>query len=116
MTGVDGLDGLFEVRIGERDLGVFTSCTGLEAGTGVVVLSRPPVGRTAAMSDWLRSRPEKSIGEITMLGPERAPLASWSLAGVMPVQWTGGERRGGRPGAPFETLELSCADLTRIIW
>ncbi|TDD48809.1 hypothetical protein [Saccharopolyspora elongata] len=111
MTGSDGLDGLFEVRIGDRDLGVFTSCAGLEAGTVVVVLSRPQAGRAAAMLDWLRSRPEKSIGEITMLGPERAPLASWSLAGVMPVQWNG---RG--PGAPFETLELSCADLTRIIW
>ncbi|MEV0083784.1 hypothetical protein [Saccharopolyspora sp. NPDC050642] len=111
MTGSDGLDGLFEVRIGDRDLGMFTSCAGLETGTGVVVLSRPQAGRAAAMSDWLRSRPEKSIGEITMLGPERAPLACWSLAGVKPVQWTG---RG--PGAPFETLELSCADLTRIIW
>ncbi|MEV0698653.1 hypothetical protein AB0I53_12150 [Saccharopolyspora sp. NPDC050389] len=111
MRAADGLDGLFEVRIGDRDLGVFTSCAGLETGTGVVVLSRPPTGRVAAMSAWLRSRPEKSVGEITMLGPERAPLACWSLAGVVPVQWTG---RG--PGASFETLELSCADLTQVTW
>jgi hypothetical protein len=116
MDGKSGSDGLFALVIEGHDLGMFTMCWGLDAepATGMVVLSRPLTGDAAIVSAWIQGRAGGSVGasgEITMLGPERAPLACWSLEDVVPVQWT----RGTGESSAHETLELSCAGLSQVI-
>ncbi|CAM03486.1 tail tube protein gp19 [Saccharopolyspora erythraea NRRL 2338] len=117
----DSSEGLFQVVIGAHDLGVFTGCRGLESGpeSGAIVLSRPWTRHAAVVSAWMddggSDEPGTEGGEITMLGPERAPLACWTLEDVVPVQWNGAVDGSGDADSGLETLELSCAGLSKVI-
>lgn len=123
----------FGVTIDRDDLGTFMSCEGLgcevvveqreEGGNNAFVwqlpsrvkyanikLSRPLGADTAKLTTWLATvlgGAERQTATIVAMTADREPVASWSLAGVFPVRWTGPTLNVDSPKVATETLELA---------
>ncbi|MFE2870954.1 phage tail protein [Embleya sp. NPDC059259] len=113
--------GLFQLTVGEVNLGTFTICEGLpakqegESGGSRsprpnIVLQRPRCAQSEATGAWYakqvgRKAPQRA--QLTSLDPERRATARWLLDGVLPVKWQGPsiEVEGSRPER--ETLEIA---------
>jgi phage tail-like protein len=129
-----GIQLYFKVDIASgHDLGMFVSCDGLgvevvleqreEGGNNEFVhqfpvrlkytnikLTRPLDADTAKVATWFASMSGKltrTTATITALTAERKPLASWHLAGVIPVRWQGPSFNAESAKTATETLELA---------
>ncbi|GHC44393.1 phage tail protein [Streptomyces cinnamoneus] len=124
---------LFQLSIGDHAMGSFTSCEGLGCAMDVeercegganghvwhlptrlrysnIVLSRPLSRQTTLVWDWLRRQvhePARMPGRLVVLGPDRKPLVTWLLDGVLPVRWTGPSLDAEQSQPARETLELA---------
>ena len=133
MTDDPGIQLYFQVEIDHHRLGLFTSCDGLgcevvveqreEGGTNLFVhqlpvrvkytnikLSRPLDKDSANVAAWFGSMGgalERTTGHITALTAELKPMASWHLAGVIPVRWQGPSFNAESAKMATETLELA---------
>jgi phage tail-like protein len=128
-----GLGLRFKVRIDGRDIGNWQKVDGLtleydmfeyaEGGENAYVhrlpgrvkyqnikLTRPIDGDSATVHMWLQSlqlRMVPATAQISVLDPGGVTVATWSLAGVYPVRWTGPSLDVGSNQWATETLELS---------
>jgi phage tail-like protein len=123
----------FGVTIDRDDLGTFISCEGLgcevvveqreEGGNNAFVwqlptrmkytnikLTRPVGADTAKLTAWLATMlggVQRQTATITAMTADRTAVASWSLAGVFPVRWTGPSLSTDSAKVATETLELA---------
>ncbi len=123
----------FKVSIDGRDIGNWQKCDGLsveydifeysEGGENSYVhrlpgrakyqnikLTRLIDGDSASVGVWLASvqvRMAPGTAQISVLDPGGAEVASWHLAGVYPVRWTGPSLDVGSNQWATETLELA---------
>jgi phage tail-like protein len=118
---------------GSTSLGMFTSCEGLgcevvveqreEGGNNAFVWQLPtrvkypnikltrPLGKdSAALTSWLATMIgsfERRNATVSARTADGTVVASWSLAGVIPVRWTGPSLNLDSPKVATETLELA---------
>ncbi len=123
----------FSVEITGHDLGVFTQCDGLscevvveqreEGGQNAFVhqlpgrmkftnvkLTRPLNADSAKVAAWLASMNgviTRTTGEIKARTANGDVIAAWTLAGVIPVKWTGPQFNVEGPKVATETLEIA---------
>jgi phage tail-like protein len=123
----------FEVRVDGHDLGAFTGCDGL--GVEVVIeqreeggmngfvhqlpgrikytnvkLTRPVNSDTEKIASWFASMQgavKRTQAEIIAKNHDAKPVFTWTLAGVIPVRWTGPSLSVESPKVATETLELA---------
>jgi phage tail-like protein len=123
----------FYVKIDNQELGFFNSCEGL--GVEVVLeqreeggmnghvwqlptrlkypnikLSRPLGPDTAKITKWFASMTrgvERNTAVIVAMSTEQVEVASWHLAGVVPVRWTGPSLNVDSPKVATETIEIA---------
>ncbi|RAS65541.1 phage tail-like protein [Lentzea atacamensis] len=123
----------FSVSVDKNDLGSFNSCEGLgcefvieqreEGGNNGMVwqlptrikypnvkLSRPVTRDSQKITNWISGmaagvRRRTAVIEAKTL--EGKIIASWSLAGVVPVRWTGPQLSAEQAKVATETLELA---------
>ncbi|GAA3655757.1 phage tail-like protein [Lentzea atacamensis] len=123
----------FSVSVDKDDLGSFNSCEGLgcefvieqreEGGNNGMVwqlptrikypnvkLSRPVTRDSQKITNWISGmaagvRRRTAVIEAKTL--EGKIIASWSLAGVVPVRWTGPQLSAEQAKVATETLELA---------
>ena len=121
------------VSIDKAQLGTFISCEGLgvevvmeqreEGGNNDFVwqlptrlkytnvkLTRPVCTETGDVIRWLASMTHKvtpQTATIKAMTAERTVVAEWSLAGVIPVRWTGPSLSAESPKVAIETIELA---------
>jgi phage tail-like protein len=123
----------FEVHVDGHDLGAFTGCDGL--GVEVVVeqreeggmngfvhqlpgrikytnvkLTRPVNSDTVKIASWFASMNgavKRTQAEIIAKNHDANPVFTWTLAGVIPVRWTGPSLSVDSPKVATETLELA---------
>jgi phage tail-like protein len=124
---------MFKVEIDHQPLGLWNSFEGLgmeatietreEGGNNAFVHQLPgrlkytnvkisrPVGRDSRLvADWLSGMVDvvsRTTAVISALGPDHKEIVSWSLAGVVPVKWTGPGFNVDQPKVATETLELA---------
>jgi phage tail-like protein len=132
-----GLAPFFTLTIDSYDLGPWTECSGVsfevktesvEEGGSFLTASRIPVrvtyqtvkltrvvnrdsARLAAWFAGLAGQLRPTTAEIAVLSPDHAPVAKWSLTGVIPVRYSGPSLTAGATKAATETLELSFSAL-----
>jgi len=123
----------FVVKIDDESLGAFSSCDGLgcefvmeqreEGGNNGIVwqlptrikyanvkLSRPVTKDSAKITKWFSGmasgtkRKTATIEARTLAG---TVIASWALADVVPVRWSGPQLSAESPKVATETLELA---------
>ena len=127
----------FKVEIDHHDLGTWTKCDGLsveyeiqeykEGGENRYVhrlpgrakyqnvkLTRPINANSDRVAAWLSSMlasVQKKItpgtGHIALVDPEGKAVASWNLADVYPVKWSGPSLDAGSNQFATESLELA---------
>jgi phage tail-like protein len=123
----------FKVKIDDQELGLWNSFEGLgletsietreEGGNNQFVHQLPgrlrytnvkitrPIGRDSAkVAEWfagMASGVSRTTASIVALGPDREPIVSWSLDGVVPVRWTGPGFNVETAKVATETLELA---------
>jgi phage tail-like protein len=123
----------FSVSIDGVDLGSFSTCEGLsvevqtedreEGGENGFVHKLPvrikysnvkftrPIGPDSSkVAKWFADMAtgiERTTAEITALTPDRKPLVTWSLEGVIPVKWQGPSFSAESPKVATETLEIA---------
>jgi len=128
-----GLGLRFNVKIDGRNFGNWQKCDGLaveydifeykEGGENGYVhrlpgrvnypnvkLSRPIDESSASVTAWVASiqiRMIPSTAQISVLDPTGLSVASWTLAGVYPIRWTGPQLDVNANQSATETLELS---------
>src|SRR4051812_18651012 len=123
----------FVVRIDDESLGSFSSCDGLgceftmeqreEGGNNGMVwqlptrikysnvkLTRPVTRESAKIIAWIAGMaggvtPKTATLEARTLGGTK--IASWELAEVVPVRWSGPQLSADSPKVATETLELA---------
>jgi phage tail-like protein len=123
----------FEVHVDGHDLGAFTGCDGL--GVEVVIeqreeggmngfvhqlpgrikytnvkLTRPVNSDTVKIASWFASMSgavKRTQAEIIAKNHDANPVFTWTLAGVIPVRWTGPSLSVESPKVATETLELA---------
>ena len=134
MTSVEpALSVCFSVMIGNKELGTFSSCEGL--GVEVVLeqreeggfngqvwqlptrlkysnikLSRPLGPETAKVTEWFASMVtgvKRRSATIVARNAKNEPVATWNLAGVVPVRWTGPSLNVESPKVATETIEIA---------
>jgi len=128
-----GLSLCFKVTLDEQtDLGLWTKCEGLsfeydvqevkEGGNNDYVhrfpgraklqnlkLTRPIDRDTQKVADWLASvgsDPRRSTAQIAILDGGGGTVATWRLAGIYPVRWSGPSLDTGTNAVALEVLEL----------
>ena len=118
---------------GHTDLGSFTECDGLSAAYQMraypeggqnaflhqlagplkyenVRLSRPIDENSGTVAAWftgMRDAVERTTARITALDAQGDELATWTLADVYPVRWTGPSLTATGNTVAKETLELN---------
>lgn len=123
----------FSVKIDNDDLGYFISCEGLgvevvleqreEGGLNGQVwqlptrlkytnikLSRPLGPDTVKITKWFASMTagvKRSTATIVAMSSEQHTVATWNLAGVVPVRWTGPSLNVDSPKVATETIEIA---------
>ena len=123
----------FSVKIDGDDLGTFTSCEGFgcevvieqreEGGMNGFVhqlpgrikytnvkLTRPVNSDTVKIASWFASMNgavKRTQAEIIAKNHDANPVFTWTLAGVIPVRWTGPSLSVDSPKVATETLELA---------
>ena len=123
----------FAVKLDKDNIGTFTSCEGLglevvmeqreEGGNNGLVwqlptrmkytnikLSRPIGPDSAKLTKWIvkaLNGLKPTTGVISALDAEGESVAEWSLAGVVPVRWTGPSLNLDSPKVFTETLEIA---------
>ncbi|TNM39703.1 phage tail protein [Nocardioides albidus] len=123
----------FVVKIDDEDLGVFSSCEGMncevvmesreEGGNNAFVwqlpsrlkyanikLSRPLGPSTAKLASWVSSVAagyQRKTGVIQAMRADGTIVAEWSLIDVVPVRWTGPSLNSDQPKVLTETLEIA---------
>ena len=125
----------FSVNIGGQDLGTFMSCEGLgievvleqreEGGFNGQVwqlptrlkysnikLSRPlgPQTQSTQVAQWFASMVtgvKRRTATIVARNAKDEPVATWHLAGVVPVRWTGPSLNVDSPKVATETIEIA---------
>lgn len=123
----------FSVEIDGHDLGLFTSCEGLELEIEVeqreegglnsyvhqlpgrisysnVKLTRPVNGDTGKVTTWFASMAtgvSRTTARIAAMTAEGTVVAEWSLTGVIPVRWSGPSMGADRVEVAKESLELA---------
>ncbi len=132
-TGDPAVAVCFGVTVDDVDLGVFTACEGLSLRFEVterpegglngfvhqlpgrvsysnVTLRRPVNADTPKVNRWLASQVDgvrRTTAEITAMTVEGTTVASWSLDGVVPVQWSAPSLSVDSTNVAVETLELA---------
>lgn len=132
-----GLAPFFTLAIDSYDLGPWTECSGVsfevkteavEEGGSFLASSRIPVrvtyqtvkltrvvnresARLAAWFAGLAGQLRPTTAEITVLTSDHTPVAKWSLAGVIPVRYSGPSLSATSNKAATETLELAFSSL-----
>lgn len=139
MTSADpAVSVCFAVSIDKNELGLFTSCEGLgmevvletreEGGNNGFVwqlptrikypnikLSRPIGADSAKLARWVAGMVNgvtPTTGVISAMSWDDQIVAQWSLAGVIPVRWTGPTLNYDTNKAAMETLEIAHHGLT----
>lgn len=139
MAGTDrAVSVCFAVSIDKNNLGLFTSCEGLgmevvletreEGGNNGFVwqlptrikypnikLSRPIGADSAKLARWVAGMVNgvtPTTGVISAMSWDDEIVAQWSLAGVIPVRWTGPTLNYDTNKAAMETLEIAHHGLT----
>lgn len=123
----------FAVSIDDKDLGTFNSCEGLgvevvleqreEGGNNGYVwqlpsrlkysnvkLSRPLGPDTAKVAKWFASMTggvTRRTATIVAMTGDNTKVASWSLADVVPVRWSGPSLNLDSPKVATETIEIA---------
>lgn len=124
----------FSLEIDGVDVGTWATCRGLsvtlaadrhEAGGmgadymhqlrgrlsyGNITLTRPVGPDTAKVVKWITTegKRQKTTAQISALSPDGKTVCSWTLQGVVPVQWTGPDFDATSGGATaMETLEIA---------
>jgi phage tail-like protein len=123
----------FSVKIDGCELGSFSTCEGLsvevqtedreEGGENGFVHKLPvrmkysnvkftrPIGPDSKnIVDWfghLAKGIKRTTATIVALTPDRQPLVTWNLAGVIPVKWQGPSFSAESPKVATETLEIA---------
>jgi phage tail-like protein len=123
----------FSVVIDSISLGAFTTCEGLglevvleqreEGGNNGFIwqlptrikftnvkLSRAIGPDTAKIAKWfagMTSGVTRSTAVITARSADNQPVTHWSLAGVVPVRWTGPSFSLDSPKIAMETIEIA---------
>ena len=123
----------------DTDLGAFAECSGLSAGYGItelreggengfahqlwgpvsygkITLVRALDAASASVAEWVTSFETASVpatARIAAVDPAGAPIAAWSLRGVVPVQWTGPGWNVGASAVAKETLVLAHTGFVR---
>lgn len=123
----------FAVSIDDKDLGTFNSCEGLgvevvleqreEGGNNSYVwqlptrlkytnvkLSRPLGPDTVKIAKWFASMTAgvtRRTATIVAKSSDDVKVASWSLADVVPVRWSGPSLNLDSPKVAVETIEIA---------
>jgi phage tail-like protein len=123
----------FSVSVDKNDLGSFNSCEGLgcefvieqreEGGNNGMVwqlptrikypnvkLSRPVTRDSQKITNWISGMAagiKRRTAVIEAKNLEGKTIASWSLAEVVPVRWTGPQLSAEQNKVAMETLELA---------
>jgi phage tail-like protein len=123
----------FAVSIDDKDLGTFNSCEGLgvevvleqreEGGNNGFVwqlptrlkysnvkLSRPLGPDTVKVAQWFASMTAgvtRRTATIVAMSNEDTKVATWSLADVVPVRWSGPSLNLDSPKVAIETIEIA---------
>jgi phage tail-like protein len=123
----------FSVKIDDIELGAFSTCEGLsvevqtedreEGGENGFVHKLPvrmkysnikftrPIGPDSQkIADWfarMATSIERKTAHVSALTPDRKPLVTWDLAGVIPVKWQGPSFSAESPKVATETLEIA---------
>ncbi|MFJ8312977.1 MULTISPECIES: phage tail protein [unclassified Streptomyces] len=123
----------FRLAIGGNDLGTFQTCSGLGAQVEVetyaeggnngfdwqlpgrvtwsnITLTRPVTKDTAKIARWfdeIVKQVEPKDGEIVALKPDRTPIISWQVLGIVPVRWQGPSFDPADSQAAVEALEIA---------
>lgn len=133
VTGDPAVATRFKVVVTHHDLGSFTSVEGLGAEVVIeqreeggmngfvhqlpgrikytnVKLTRPVNSDTAKIASWFASMNgavKRTQAEIIAKNHDANPVYTWTLAGVIPVRWTGPSLSVESPKVATETLELA---------
>jgi phage tail-like protein len=128
-----GLSVFFRCEVDGVDLGDWTTCTGLgisiqsEVRTDSamaflqhhlpgrvtfdnITLTRPISSETDRIVSWVSGfalMPVPTVAQITALSPERKPIITFNLMGVIPVRWTGPSFDAASLQIAEEKLELA---------
>lgn len=123
----------FTVKVDGKDLGAFSSCEGLgaevvmeqreEGGNNTYVhqlptrmkysnvkLSRPLTKDTTNVAEWFASMTQgftRSTATIVAKRPDGSDVATFNLAGVVPVKWTGPSFNIESPKVATESIEIA---------
>jgi phage tail-like protein len=123
----------FSVTIDDLDLGAFSTCDGLsaevqtedreEGGENGFVHKLPvrvkysnvkftrPIGPDSGnITQWFAAMAtgvKRKTAHIKALTPDRKPLVTWNLEGVIPVKWQGPSFSADSPKVAMETLEIA---------
>jgi phage tail-like protein len=123
----------FSVSIDDIELGAFSTCEGLsvevqtedreEGGENGFVHKLPvrmkysnvkftrPIGPDSKLiADWFAGMAtgiKRKTAHIAALTPDRKPLVTWNLEGVIPVKWQGPSFSAESPKVATETLEIA---------
>lgn len=123
----------FTLRVDGQDLGAFMSCEGLslevqveqreEGGNNAFIhqlpgrikytnikFTRPINADSGKVRNWLASMNggvKRTTAEIVAMSSDGKPVATWGLAGVIPVKWQGPSFNLDSPKVATETLELA---------
>jgi phage tail-like protein len=123
----------FAVSIDDKDLGIFNSCEGLgvevvleqreEGGNNGFVwqlptrlkysnvkFSRPLGPDTVKVAQWFASMTSgvtRRTATIVAKSSDDTKVASWSLADVVPVRWSGPSLNLDSPKVAIETIEIA---------
>jgi phage tail-like protein len=123
----------FAVSIDGNDLGTFNSCEGLgvevvleqreEGGNNGLIwqlptrlkysnvkFSRPLGPDTVQVAKWFASMTsgvKRRTATIVAMTNDGAKVATWSLAGVVPVRWSGPSLNLDSPKVATETIEIA---------
>jgi phage tail-like protein len=123
----------FAVSIDDKKLGTFNSCEGLgvevvleqreEGGNNGFVwqlptrlkysnvkLSRPLGPDTVKVAEWFASMTAgvtRRTATIVAMSSDDVKVASWSLADVVPVRWSGPSLNLDSPKVAIETIEIA---------
>ncbi|MFE4856906.1 phage tail protein [Streptomyces sp. NPDC056670] len=123
----------FRLAIGGNDLGTFQTCSGLGAQVEVetyaeggnnnfdwqlpgrvtwsnITFTRPVTKETIKIARWfdqIVKQVTPKDGEIVALKPDRTPIISWQVLGIVPVRWQGPSFDPSDSQAAVETLEIA---------
>lgn len=123
----------FKVKIDQHELGSFVSCSGLsfevkiekreEGGNQAFIhqlpggisysnvkFTRPLNGDSAKIAKWFADMAgvvKRTTAEITAMAPDRTPITTWKLTGVIPVRWSAPDFTAESPKAALETFEIA---------